>query len=365
MGDTEQKKISVDMLCEVWEQKQRKFEMDIRMLLDSAKHLAVQLSQTIESSAEPIDRIRSQQQFKLNYLMIHLTEELQRQNDKAGAKRRLQEWNKSLDKMRLKIAVLSESLSKLGLVDVLAMKKLCELPDNSQQNYEKLSQTLQHCEAMRAEHLKALIGHVHTEINEWCDLTLQYPSARNYQKDCCTVELLELLEEQLKDIKDYYNANKAIFEVYAKRARLWMRMEALDEKAKKPNRYQNRGGALLREERERKAINIKLPRIEQQIRELAQDYEQRNGQPFLVQGEDILARIANEWEDYRMAKEQQSAARKKTASDNLLEPLNNSARSGFISLRKTTSVPYFNSTTVSPTWTAKLQPEKRQRERSK
>ncbi|XP_023167756.1 anaphase spindle elongation protein 1-like [Drosophila hydei] len=342
MGDADHNKISVDTLCEVWEEMQRTFEMDIRVLLDKAKELAMELSKAVESSAEPVGRLRSQQQFKLNYLMIHLTEELQRRSDKACAKRRLQEWNKSLDKMRNKLASLSQSLSKLGLIDVLAMQELCELPDNSTHNYELLSQAVQRCEEIRTANLSVLIDQVHTEINEWCDLTLQYPSVRNYQKDCCTEELLDLLEEQLKEIKNYYNSNKSIFEMYAKRVKLWTRMEALEEKAKKPNRYHNRGGALLREERERKTISIKLPKIEQQLRELVQAYEQGNGRPFLVQGEEVLGRIANEWEDYRMAKEQKTAARKKAASDTILEPLN-STFSSLISLRKTTSVPYFNS----------------------
>lgn len=364
MGDADKSKINVDMLCEMWEQMQHRFEMDIRVLLDKSKWLAVQLTKVVDTPPEPIKRLRSQQKLKLNHLMIHLTEELQRQRDKASAKRRLQEWNKSLDKMRFKIRVLSESLSKVG-IDVLAMQNLCETQDNSQQNFEQLSQALQQCEALRAQNLSVLIDQVRTEINQWCDLTLQYPTVGNYQKDCCNEELLVLLEDQLADIKEYYNSNRSIFELFAKRVKLWTRMAALEDKAKEPNRYHNRGGALLREERERKLISIKLPQIEQQLNELVQAFVERTKQPFLVQGEEILGRIATDWDDYRLAKEQETIARKKAATDSVLEPPS-STHSSVISLRKTTSVPYFNSTTVSTVspWAVKQQPDK-QRERSK
>lgn len=54
-----------------------------------------------------------------------------------------------------------------------------------------------------------------------------------------------------------------------------------------PDRLQNRGGQLLREEQERKKINRELPVIRQEILEMAAAYEQRKHKPFLVCGRNI------------------------------------------------------------------------------
>lgn len=56
-----------------------------------------------------------------------------------------------------------------------------------------------------------------------------------------------------------------------------------------PDRLQNRGGQLLREEQERKKINRDLPLIRQEIIDYAEEYAARNnGKPFLVYGQSIV-----------------------------------------------------------------------------
>ncbi|KAM8708608.1 hypothetical protein ACLKA7_015560 [Drosophila subpalustris] len=345
MGKTDEDKINVDTLCEMWTLKQRNFEMDIRSLLDKSKRLAKQLSKADESKIKSLP----QQQVKLDELMIHLTEELQRRHDEASAKKRLQEWHKTLDKMRVKIRVISQTLEKVGLTDKKTINKLCDAQDYTQHHYELLSLELQRCEALRRENLSELIDHLWTEINHWSEMTLQYPPVHKYQQECCTEELLELLEKKSADLQRYYERNKYIFELYAKRVKLWTRMEALEEKAKEPNRYHNRGGQLLGEERERNHISIKLPQIEEQLNQMVQDYMEQMNQPFMVYGEEIMARIAADWEEYRAAKDLQSEIRKNSTFDGSLGTQfkgSNSTFNSLNSLRKTSSVPQFNQATV-------------------
>lgn len=50
----------------------------------------------------------------------------------------------------------------------------------------------------------------------------------------------------------YYYRN--IFEMVMTRKNLWLKMTELEARATEPGRYHNRGGQLLREEKERKAI---------------------------------------------------------------------------------------------------------------
>lgn len=91
-------------------------------------------------------------------------------------------------------------------------------------------------------------------------------------------------------------------------------MEALEAKANDPNRFNNRGGQLLKEEKERKAISSKLPKIEQQITELVQAYEAKENTAFLVFGEDILKSMAADWERLRQPKQHPSARKNQELS---------------------------------------------------
>ncbi|EDV98690.1 GH23324 [Drosophila grimshawi] len=295
---------NLNALCTIWEQKQNNFRDDIQELLNQSKKLDRQLR---EAADEPVDPEQAEEQFKLEQLMIHLTVELQRLNDKDNAKK---DWQNTLDQIRAKITSMSQSLSEVGLIDLSAMNELCELPDNSQRNYKLLSQALKRCENLRTENLSVLIDHVRTDIKQWCDMTQHPPPALDAKNDCSSNEMLVQLEQKLADLKDYYNTNQEILELYAKHVKLLTRMTALKDQSKDRNRYQNRGGALLREERERNCISNKLPQIEKQLDEMVQAFQHRTGKPFLVHGVEILSRISSNWQNYHLAKEQQMNARK-------------------------------------------------------
>lgn len=87
-------------------------------------------------------------------------------------------------------------------------------------------------------------------------------------------------------------------------------MIALEAKQNEPNRYNNRGGQLLREERERKQLNLKLPEIEAEIKMLVDEYHDRTNRDFLINGECIIDVMERDRENLRNAKEQLKSARK-------------------------------------------------------
>ncbi|XP_034489781.1 protein regulator of cytokinesis 1-like [Drosophila innubila] len=227
------------------------------------------------------------------------------------------ELHERIDDMRQKIHVLWDRLQE---TDEFGMRRVREATAYTQRTYDVLHEELQRCQQLRSQNLKTFIERLRLEISKWWDLTLKSEQERkrfsNYYNDCYNEDLLELHELELDDLKMYYNNNKEIFELFASRAEFWARMEALEAKANEPNRFNNRGGQLLKEERERKAIGSKLPKIEQQITELVQAYVLRTRSPFLVHGENILEHMASDWVRLRQAKEQQSSARKHAPSGN-------------------------------------------------
>ncbi|XP_033246479.1 protein regulator of cytokinesis 1-like, partial [Drosophila miranda] len=224
----------------------------------------------------------------------------------------IQELRSKIHDMREKIYVLWDRLQE---TDESAMRRVRECTENTQRTYDILHSELQRCQALRSQNLKTFIEQLRVEISKWWDLTLKSQQERkrfsNYYNKYYNEDLLELHELELDDLKSFYTCNKEIFDLYESRAELWSRMQALEAKANVPNRFKNRGGQLLKEEKERKAIS-KLPKIEQQITELVHAYEVQSHGPFLVYGENILELMAGEWENYRQAK--QSSARSMSTS---------------------------------------------------
>ncbi|KAH8406660.1 hypothetical protein KR222_001945, partial [Zaprionus bogoriensis] len=245
------------------------------------------------------------------YLTPNILEKLRFMRDEYGAQ--VVELHERIDDMREKINVLWERLQES---DEEIMRKVRDATEYTQTTYDVLYRELHRCQELRRVNLKAFIEQLRLEIKKWWDLTLKSEQERkrfsNFFLDFYNEDLLELHELELDDLKSYYNDNKEIFDLFANRAEIWTRMEALEAKANEPNRFNNRGGQLLKEERERKAIATKLPKIEQQITQLVKEYEAKTRSPFMVNGKNILEHMANDWVRLRQTKEQQSSARKQT-----------------------------------------------------
>lgn len=106
-----------------------------------------------------------------------------------------------------------------------------------------------------------------------------------------------------------------MFELLNERKTLWSRMEDLEAKASDPNRFKNRGGQLLNEEKERKTISKKLPEIENILKDLVKKYEGKSKKIFTVYGESVEELIASDWLKKDEVKEELKSARKRGASN--------------------------------------------------
>ncbi|XP_017002312.3 protein regulator of cytokinesis 1 [Drosophila takahashii] len=234
----------------------------------------------------------------------------------------VKELRQRIDEMRGKIELLWQ---RLKLQDEYAMRRVRESTAYDQRTFDILREELQRCQALRRQNLKTFIEQLRLEIQEYWDLTLKSQQERRrftgYFCDYHSEELLELHEMELEQLKNFYNSNRRIFELYANRAELWARMEALEAKANDPNRFNNRGGQLLKEEKERKAMSTRLPKVDQQITELVKVYEVQENTPFLVNGVDILESMAADWEQHRQSKKQPSANKKDAATSKMKAPL--------------------------------------------
>lgn len=108
--------------------------------------------------------------------------------------------------------------------------------------------------------------------------------------------------------------DRNIFDLFIERNNWWERKKALDEKQNEPNRFNNRGGQLLKEEKERKLADIKIPKIEKEIKTLAEQFYDTNKRRFTINGECIIDMMDKDWEEYRGSKELLKSARKGVAT---------------------------------------------------
>lgn len=70
-------------------------------------------------------------------------------------------------------------------------------------------------------------------------------------------------------------------------------MVQLEENTTGPNRYNNRGGQLLKEEKERNKLAKQIPQIEEMLYDLADKYKQRNSDTFTTYDMTVPDYIAN------------------------------------------------------------------------
>uniref|UniRef100_A0A1A9ZCE6 Protein regulator of cytokinesis 1 n=1 Tax=Glossina pallidipes TaxID=7398 RepID=A0A1A9ZCE6_GLOPL len=295
-------------------------------------------------------------------------ENLQHMYDLYGGQ--VQELKDNIDEIRKKLDTLWERLR----TSPNTRSKFRQYTDYNQYTYDAIYSELLRCETLKSQNIKMYVEQLRDEIRDWWDKTLKSDLQRSrfshFQSTCYTDDLLVLHELELEDLKLYYENNHQLFELYADRNILWDRMQALEAKSSEPGRYNNRGGQLLKEEKERKTIATKLPKIEQQIQQLVQVYEEREHAPFLVYGENIIDVMNYQWEQKRLKKEKLSSARKIASKSRVIQnnasnvmgtnsitkrtPMTLKNASSTLSLRKTPST--IDSTGVFSSQKRKLNP---------
>lgn len=98
---------------------------------------------------------------------------------------------------------------------------------------------------------------------------------------------------------------------------LWERAVALEARETDPNRYKNRGGNLLLEEKERRSVAQRLAKLRAELERLAAAYETEKRRPFRIHGANMLDTINELYNGRRLAKEQQMSARKATTNSTM------------------------------------------------
>merc|ERR1719233_357922 len=186
-----------------------------------------------------------------------------------------------------------------------------------------------HSEIFRLEEIKKaniekFVNNLRNELHCLWDRCFYSPDQRNnFSPLHCiefTEELLEEHEEEAKRLKIYLDENKELFDRVAMRQEVWNKFMELERRAKDPSRLMNaRGNSLLQEEKERNKVNKALPRIEQELHELIEEWESCNGGQFKVGGVSFKAFIQQQKQDHVSQLEAEKQARERAKKETLLQ----------------------------------------------
>ncbi|XP_012266587.2 protein regulator of cytokinesis 1-like [Athalia rosae] len=173
---------------------------------------------------------------------------------------------------------------------------------------------IKRCKQKRSENIAKYVKKIRCRIEAlWDQCQLGAEERRAFQlmqHQTFTEDLLTLHEMEADKLQKYYDENKAIFQLLEERDLLWQKMSSLDERATDPNRFHNRGGQLLAEEKERKVIQKKLPKIEEQLQDMLEAYAMKNGKTFMTHGVPLAEALKRSWTEYAAAKQSMVMARK-------------------------------------------------------
>ncbi|KAL0269570.1 UNVERIFIED_CONTAM: hypothetical protein PYX00_007260 [Menopon gallinae] len=162
-----------------------------------------------------------------------------------------------------------------------------------------LREELDRCEEIKKKNISKIVVKMRQVLTEEWDKCLiskdEREKFRPFYSDCYTQDLLDLHECEIERLRNYYRENEEIFTLIPKHEKLFKKLIDLENTSKNANRYYNRGGQLLQEERERKQITKELPVVEEELRAALRKYEEEKGTPFTSYGVPMLFILDDQW----------------------------------------------------------------------
>lgn len=179
---------------------------------------------------------------------------------------------------------------------------------------EEMEVEIEQYEELKRQNIEKFIHKIKEELvleYEKCYIPQEQQEAFFSLSTVASEELLELYEKELERLKKYYESNREILDKFQKWRLMWKELIDLEVKANDPNRFNNRGGQLLAEERKRKALQKGLPKVEKELIDLNAKYSAKDGDKFKIFGTNLDEFIAGCWDELNQAKEEEKRERQR------------------------------------------------------
>ncbi|XP_054707689.1 protein regulator of cytokinesis 1-like [Uloborus diversus] len=180
---------------------------------------------------------------------------------------------------------------------------------------KSIEDEIQNCEELKRQNLKKYICNLREELSSlWKDCFASDEEKENFhlfKSEEFTEENLKAHEIEVEKWRKFYEKIENIRKKIEKRNQLWDLLTVFENKANDPNRFKNRRGNLLKEEKDRKKLGEDLPALENEIFIDIENFEAENGISFLYHGENYRETVLKQWEERRMQKENEKIMRHK------------------------------------------------------
>ncbi|XP_020278344.1 protein regulator of cytokinesis 1-like [Pseudomyrmex gracilis] len=190
-----------------------------------------------------------------------------------------------------------------------------------------LNAEIKRCKEKQKENIFKYVTTIRYEIMHLWDLCRYSETEKStfapFHSNTFTEDLVTLHELEVERLRKFYDGNRAIFELLDQREKLMMKIKEILQWPNNPDRYHNRGGKLLIEEKERKVIQKKLPKIEKELEQLVNEYEKKHNKPFTIYGTTLENVLAETWQNINQEVETIKKARKEGKDKSIKKsPLN-------------------------------------------
>ncbi|XP_074522514.1 protein regulator of cytokinesis 1b isoform X2 [Halichoeres trimaculatus] len=180
-------------------------------------------------------------------------------------------------------------------------------------NLEALQAEVQRLEELKLQNIANVIESIRSEIAvfwEKCFFSIdQRQDFSPYFSEDFTEELLSLHDAEIQRLRKHYEDHKELFDGVHQWEESWRLFLELEKKATDPSRFTNRGGNLLKEEKQRSELHKSLPKLEKKLKAQIDAWESEQAREFLVNGQKFLQYVEEQWELHRTEKEREKQER--------------------------------------------------------
>ncbi|KAM6469592.1 protein regulator of cytokinesis 1-like isoform 1-T1 [Liasis olivaceus] len=167
---------------------------------------------------------------------------------------------------------------------------------------------LQTLEELKKEKLKEITLKVRQEIDSYwqkCFYSDEQKAAfQPFYNDNFSEELLNQHDEELLKIKEVYEETKCLYDSIHKWEATLDRFIELEKKSTDPSRLLNRGGNLLKDERERSKIQKQLSKLGEELKKKIETWEKEHNSDFLIRSQRFLDSMAQQLQHHKLKKDQ-------------------------------------------------------------
>ncbi|KAM3925559.1 protein regulator of cytokinesis 1 [Leptodactylus fuscus] len=187
------------------------------------------------------------------------------------------------------------------------------MTESKGKNIKALQDEAERLQELKLQNIKNVIEVIRTELAAYWDKCFysneQRQAFSSFFSEDYSEDLLSLHDAEIERVKQYYEVHKEMFEGVQKWEENWRLFLEFDKKATDPNRFTNRGGNLLKEEKQRAKLQKMLPKLEEELKVRIAAWEEEQGQEFFMNGKKFMDYVAEQWNQLHLEKEREKQER--------------------------------------------------------